>query len=191
MLHYEGSHLLRLVGIVPSITAFILSFSFLKALVNGKQNLWANQVPWENLGFSLVISALKSQISSCLCLYPSVRHTLVYTRSVCEGNKRKDTEKDVLSCHLIPWEKDYVQFIWYLLDLEALFGLVLSFSRRKYTIWLLCLLKFHLGIQEITSFNLLATVVPLLCCLLLCLRPEEIILLNIRDEKNRWPRKNY
>lgn len=191
MLHYERSHLLRLVGIVPSITAFILSFSFLKALVNGKQNLWANQVPWENLGCSLVISVLKSQISSCLCLYPSVWHTSVYTSFVYEGNKRKDTEKDIFSCPLIPQEKDYVQFVWYLLDPEALFALVPSFSRRKYTIWLLYVLKFHLGIQEIAILNLLATMVPALCCLLLCTRPEEIILLNTCYEKNRWPRKNY
>lgn len=131
MLHYEGSHLLRLVGIVPSITAFILSFSFLKALVNGKQNLWANQVPWENVGFSLVISVLKSQNSGCWCLFPSVRHNSVYTRFACEGSRRKNTEKHILSCHLIPREKDCVQFIWYLLDPEELFGLVHPFSRRK------------------------------------------------------------
>lgn len=191
MLHYEGSHLLRLVGIVPSITAFILSFSFLKALVNGKQNLWANQVLWENLGFSLVISVLNPQISSCLCLYPSVRLTSVYTRFVCESNKRKDAGKDILSCHLIPWKKVYVQFVWYLLDPEALFGLVPSLSRRKYTIRLLCVLKFPLSIQDITSLYLLVTVVPVLRCLLLCMSPEETILLTTCYEKNRRPRKSY
>lgn len=138
MLHYEGSHLLKLVGIVPSITGFILFFFFLKALVNGKQNLWANQGRWENLGFSLVISILKSQLSHCWSLYPCVRHTLVYTRIVCEGNKRKDTENSILSCHLMPWEKDYVEFIWCFSDHEACFAALPSFSTRKHTTWSLC-----------------------------------------------------
>lgn len=143
MLHYEGSHLLRLVGIVPSITAFILSFSFVKSLVNGKWNLWASQMPWENLGFSYVISVLKSQISSCLCLYPSVRCNSVYTRFVCECNKRhwkihsfvsfNTMREGLCATHLIP------------VGPKEFFGLVPSFSRIKFPVWLfnaICLIVF-------------------------------------------------
>lgn len=72
---------------------------------------------------------------------------------------------------------------------EELFGLVPSFSRIKFTIWLLAQfveLCFQVSLRHPKDHKLqsAATMVPVLCCLLLCVRPEEITLLNTLSEKN-------
>lgn len=66
--------------------------------------------------------------------------------------EEKNTEKHILSCHLIPWEKDCVQFVWYLLDPEELFGLVRSFSRSKCINFVVVHSQVHFGISAGHSF---------------------------------------